>query len=220
MPRAQAGDPEFQNLIGFMFFFGEGAPMDRPESHIWFHKAADQGHVLAQRNLALMHRLGLGVPRDLKEADFYARSAEMADLERLVADMPTSRRSSMRAVGRRVTQQNLERGEATYAAFCAGCHGLNGIAAYIGSPSFALGDRLQKPDAILLYSIFQGKGVMPSWGDKLPHDRLVDTLAFARTLQTQYECGISAGIRRTPELYFLFGPMENNHAAHSNSSGE
>ena len=205
-----------------MYFFGEGAPKDRSQAHLWFHNAADQGHVLAQRNLALMHRLGIGVPVDRKEADFYARSADMADLERLVDTIPASRRSSMRKVERdpAAARRKMERGEATYATFCAGCHGLNGVAAYIGSPSFALGDRLQKPDAVLFYSIFHGKGMMPSWGDKLSEDRLRDTLAFVRTLQTQYENGIAAGIRRAPGSYFLFGPMEDDHAAFRSSIEE
>lgn len=216
LPRAQAGEPDFQNLIGFMFFFGEGAPMDRPEAHLWFHNAADQGHALAQRNLAIMHRLGIGIPKDLEEARFYARSAGIADIERLVSSVPANLRSTTQEIDHdyRIAGHNMERGEATYVTFCAGCHGLNGIAAYIGSPSFALGDRLHKPDGELLYSIFQGKGVMPSWGDKFSDQRLRAVLAFVRTLPKQYENGIAAGIRRAPGLYFLFGPMEDDSSAY------
>jgi len=216
LPRAQAGDPEFQNLIGFMLFFGEGAPMNRPEAHFWFHSAADQGHAQAQRNLAIMHRLGIGEPPDLEEAGFYARSAGITDLDRIVEAIPSSVRGDMREVEQDdlVAKHDMKRGEATYTTFCAGCHGLNGIATYIGSPSFALGERLQEPDAVLLYSIYQGKGVMPSWGDKLPKDRLRDVLAFARSLQKQYQNGIAEGIRRAPGRYFLFGPMEDDDSAY------
>ena len=216
LPRAQAGEPDFQNLIGFMFFFGEGAPMDRSKAHLWFHNAADQGHVLAQRNLAIMHRLGIGMPPDIEEARFYARSAGITDIERLVAAVPSSLRSGTQEFEHdyHVAGQNMERGEATYVTFCAGCHGLNGIAAYIGSPSFALGDRLHKPDGELLYSIFNGKGVMPSWGDKFSEQRLREVLAFVRTLPKRYENGIAEGIRRAPGLYFLFGPMENDSSAY------
>jgi mono/diheme cytochrome c family protein len=199
-----------------MLFFGEGAPINRPEAHFWFHSAADQGHALAQRNLAIMHRLGIGEPPDIEEAVFYARSAGITDLDRLVEAMPSALRGSLREVEQDTlfAEHELERGEATYTTFCAGCHGLNGIAAYIGSPSFALGERLQEPDSVLLYSIYQGKGVMPSWGDKLPEDRLRDVLAFARSLQRHYENGIAEGIRRAPGRYFLFGPMEEDDSAY------
>jgi mono/diheme cytochrome c family protein len=221
LPQARAGDPEFQNLIGFMLFFGEGVSMNRPEAHFWFHSAADQGYALAQRNLAIMHRLGTGTPPDIKEAVFYARSAGITDLGRLVEAMPSSLRDGMREVEQdhRAAGHNTERGEATYTAFCAGCHGLNGIATYIGSPSFALGERLRKTDAELLYSIYQGKGVMPSWGDKFSEDRLLDVLAFVRTLRKQYENGIAEGIRRAPGRFFLFGPMEEDDSAYRISFG-
>jgi len=216
LPRAEAGDPDFQNLIGFMLFFGEGLAMNRPQAHLWFHRAADQGHVLARRNLAIMHRLGTGGPPDLEEADFYARAAGLSDLDRLIGAVPAAVRDGMRVAGpdHLVTARDMDRGEAPYTTFCAGCHGLNGVAAYIGSPSFALGERLQKPDSVLLHSIYQGKGLMPSWGDKLPEDTLRDMLAFVRTLQKQYQNGIAAGIRRAPGRFFLFGPMEENDAAY------
>ncbi|MHA1529558.1 MAG: c-type cytochrome, partial [Alphaproteobacteria bacterium] len=201
LPRAESGDPDFQNLIGFMLFFGEGLAVDRPQAHLWFHRAADQGHTLAQRNLAIMHRLGIGEPPDLEEARAYARLAEMTDLDRLVGAMPSSLTGGTLEVGRDTLAagRDRERGEATYTTFCAGCHGLNGIATYIGSPSFALGETLHKPDSVLLYSIHQGKGIMPGWGNKLAADRLLDALAFVRTLPERYQNGIAEGIRRAPE---------------------
>ncbi|MFQ5565260.1 MAG: c-type cytochrome [Paracoccaceae bacterium] len=216
LPRAQAGDPEFQNLIGFMLFFGEGAPVNRPVAHSWFHRAADQGYTLAQRNLAIMHGLGVDGPPDREEARVYARLAGITNLDRLVAAIPSSLRNGVRAFEKDApgADHEMGRGEATYVTFCAGCHGLNGIVAYIGSPSFALGERMQKPDSLLLYSIMRGKGVMPGWGNKLPEGRLRDALAFARTLQTQYENGIAEGIRRAPARYFLFGPMEDDDSAY------
>ena len=44
-------------------------------------------------------------------------------------------------------------GEKLYITFCAGCHGFNDIAYYVNSPSFALGERLQKSDHELQKSI-------------------------------------------------------------------
>ena len=105
-------------------------------------------------------------------------------------------------------------GETTFVTFCAGCHGLNGIAAYVDSPSFALGDRMEKPDAELIESVRNGKGVMPSWGDKLSDRQMRDVLGFVRSLEDQYEAGIVTGIRRAPGLYFLFGPMTRDPAAY------
>jgi mono/diheme cytochrome c family protein len=135
--------------------------------------------------------------------------------------MPSSLRGGTQGFGQdhRAVGHDMERGEATYVTFCAGCHGLNGIATYIGSPSFALGERMQEPDTALLYSINQGKGVMPSWGDKFSERRLADVLDFVRTLQKQYEIGIAEGIRRAPGSYFLFGPMEDDDSAYRISFG-
>jgi hypothetical protein len=63
--------------------------------------------------------------------------------------------------------------------FCAGCHGLNGIAGYVGAPSFALGERMEKSDRELMGSITGGHEVMPEWGDKLPDGLLIEALRFA-----------------------------------------
>ena len=216
LPRAQAGEPEFQNLIGFMLFFGEGVPMDQRQAHFWFHSAADQGHALAQRNLAATHRLGTGQPPDLEHAGYHARSGSSTGPGRLVGASPSARSGAMLegVQDNLAAKPDIGRGEATYAAFCAGCHGLNGIAAYTGSPSFALGERMRKPDSALLRSIYQGKGVMPSWGDKFPEARLLNLLAFVRTLERQYENGIAEGIRGAPGRFFLFGPMEEDASAY------
>lgn len=216
MVLAQAGDPEFQNLIGFMLFFGEHLPMNRLEAHFWFHQSADQGHTTAQRNLAIMHMIGIGVPKDLEQAEFYANAAGTIDLHDLVERIHSSIRGGEQKSGHddRFADQGQERGESTYATFCAGCHGLHGIAAYVGSPSFALGDRMEKPDAVLLDSIRNGKGMMPGWGNKFSAERLVEVFAFIRTLERRYQNGIAQTLRGPPGIYFLFGPMEKDHLAY------
>jgi hypothetical protein len=38
--------------IGRMWFFGEGRPVDREKAFTYFEKAARQGHLFAQRNVA------------------------------------------------------------------------------------------------------------------------------------------------------------------------
>ncbi len=105
-------------------------------------------------------------------------------------------------------------GEQTYVTFCAGCHGLNGIAAYAGAPSFALGDRMEKKDADLLHTIIHGHGVMPTWGSKLSEQSLANALRFIRTLPRQYENGIVQSLRAAPAFYFLFGPMSAEPVAY------
>ena len=189
LAKAEAGDSESQNLIGFMLYFGEGAPRDLRRAQDWFRRAAGQGNAMAQRNLAVMRGLGIGVAADHRAVGAIAHAGDPTPADR-------------------------SRGEDVFATFCAGCHGLNGVAAYVDSPSFALGERMDKTDSALLHSIVNGRGLMPDWGNKLAQEDLVAVLAFVRTLQQDYRDGIGRGLRPAPGRYFLFGPMENNDAAY------
>ena len=142
---AEAGDAKSQNLIGFMLYFGEGIPQDRSTAHRWFHRASDQGDANAQLNVAVMHYLGSGVVKDLDDAErffFVAKKTRSLTPDRSSKLEAPSTLAEL--VGRAAMRpQNSESlGESTYAMFCAGCHGLNGIAAYVGSPSFALAERV------------------------------------------------------------------------------
>lgn len=217
LSRARAGEAESQNLAGFMLFFGEGVPRDRAEAHRWFHAAADQGSARAQRNLAIMHYLGAGVPRDLTEAERYfslAREAPPGPDGRALPfmDHPSIGEAVEQAGGR--MKHEKRPGEIVYVTFCAGCHGLNGIAAYIHSPSFAIGDRLDRSDAALLRSVMQGIGEMPGWGNKLPARDLDDVVRFVRAFPEQYELGVLQELRPPPPFYFLFGPMRRDPSAY------
>jgi mono/diheme cytochrome c family protein len=208
---AERGDPDAQNLIGFMLYFGEGVRMDRAAAHHWFHLSADQGNASAQLNLALMHYIGGGVPRDIQEAEHYLRfaresKAKLADAASML-DVPDNLDElANRAV--RLLQIQDSSGESAYLTFCGGCHGFNGIAAYVQAPSFALAERMEKSDAELFRTIITGHGVMPRWENKLPDDVLLDALRFVRTLPLQYRNGIAQVRRAPPSLYFLFGPMQ------------
>jgi len=97
--------------------------------------------------------------------------------------------------------------EKTYLQFCGGCHGFNGIAWYVNSPSFALRERMHKSDAELADSISNGRGAMPSWENMLlPHQ--IDALVkFIRTLPETYERGIGNELRPSPDLFFRFRPI-------------
>jgi len=50
---AETGEPEAQNIIGFMLFFGEVAPSDPALAAHWFLSAASQGNVSARFSMAL-----------------------------------------------------------------------------------------------------------------------------------------------------------------------
>ena len=59
-------------------------------------------------------------------------------------------------------------GARTFLTFCAGCHGMDGFAAYEHAPSFSMGERLQKDDRELLQSVLKGTGNMPPWRGTRP----------------------------------------------------
>jgi mono/diheme cytochrome c family protein len=303
LPLAVAGDPDIQNFLGFMYFYGEGVELNYDNAHYWFHLAAEEGNLKAQRNLGIFHsRLLPRIPEkyfDSEEANLWfslsaasslnpkvstmvSRSYSKfltADAEKLLKETekrhigetifvtlcagchgfdghaPYSGAPSF-ALGERLNQSNsvladsilngkglatvsyirrLDNSSAdsaqvaelptqaqqfardegnepdpvekTYLQFCGGCHGFNGIAWYVNSPSFALRERMHKSDAELADSIAKGRGAMPSWENMLlPHQ--IDALVkFIRTLSEAYERGIGNELRPSSNLFFRFRPI-------------
>lgn len=312
LPLAEAGDPDAQNTLGFMYFYAEGVELDFDSAHFWFHEAAEQGHALAQRNLGLFHsQVSPRVPPeyfDPAEANLwfslYSASAEggsslaaqsysaflesmawldaedtvsldgtgeriyltacagchgfdrrssyprapslvsagtqaksEAELLQTVLNgrntMPAWRgtlteeqarsvlaylRSRSASLGKEETSDNALLGagdlvsgndlpERLYTRFCGGCHGFNGISYYVNSPSFALGQRLEKSDEELARSISGGKGVMPSWENMLTEEQIRSLVGYIRTLADAYQAGIDRELLMTPDHYFLFPPL-------------
>jgi TPR repeat protein len=79
-PLAKGGNAEAQNMLGYMYRYGQGVPQDFEQARQWYRLAADQGHARAQNNLGAMYRQGLGVPQDYKEAlRWFRRSAEQGN---------------------------------------------------------------------------------------------------------------------------------------------
>ena len=115
------------------------------------------------------------------------------------ASRPSER--SMGAMG-----ANLN-GEKLFTKFCAGCHGFNGVAYYVNSPSFALGERMEKSDHELLRSIANGIGEMPGWDNMLSPEQRREIVKFVRGLQSQFRAGIASGLRPPVSLYFRFRPI-------------
>lgn len=57
--------PDAQNDLGACYANGTGVPQDLEEAAYWYECAAQQGHLLAQRNLSWLYYDGEGVPQDL-----------------------------------------------------------------------------------------------------------------------------------------------------------
>jgi len=67
--RAEDGEAEAQNEIGFCYGKGVHVPRNYKSAHLWYGKSAEQGFANAQFNLGVLHYQGLGCKRDLGEAE-------------------------------------------------------------------------------------------------------------------------------------------------------
>jgi len=66
--RVSAKDPVFQFWVGRSYEVGHGIEQNYAEAAKWYKLAADQGHAVAQNNLAVCYTNGKGVAKDDKEA--------------------------------------------------------------------------------------------------------------------------------------------------------
>lgn len=208
---AEAGLVSQQVRLGFMLFFGEAAPFDPDAARRWFTTAAEAGDPVARLDLALMTALGIGGPPDRAQAEelFEASMVDPArpvwlvygTLEDYVADAC------------RLPRVEADAGERTYGTFCSGCHGVHGIAAFGGSPSFAFGERMEKSDSELLQTVLFGYDVMPGWSGKVADDQLFAALRYLRTLQDDFRLGVLRRQRPEPPWFFRFGPMSTDFGA-------
>lgn len=79
-PLADQGDPQAQDLVGFMYWSGQGGPQNYAEAVKWYRKAAEQGLPNAQFNLGVTYDKGQGVPQDSAEAiKWYRKAAERGE---------------------------------------------------------------------------------------------------------------------------------------------
>ena len=79
-PLAAQGNAEAQNMVGYMYRWGQGVAQDFETARYWYRLAADQGHQSAQNNLGLLYRYGLGVPKDYAKAfRWFLRAAEQGN---------------------------------------------------------------------------------------------------------------------------------------------
>ncbi|MBL4613560.1 MAG: cytochrome c [Magnetovibrio sp.] len=66
---------------------------------------------------------------------------------------------------------------------CPSCHGLDGKSVVPGVPSFSKGERMMKPDAVLVETIIKGAKIMPAWKGILSSKDMFDVITFIRTLR-------------------------------------
>ncbi len=79
-PLAYQGNVEAQNMLGFMYRWGQGVDQDFSKAQEWYRRAADHGYPTAQNNLGLVFRYGLGVPKDFQQAfQWFLRAAEQGN---------------------------------------------------------------------------------------------------------------------------------------------
>jgi len=211
LPLADDANPEIQNFVGFMLYYGQGIEADRRRAHALFHRAAENGSRDAYVNLGVVHSIGAdGVPVDYREAlKAFATAALMDDVDRVAgpdsgARMPVPAQFETLV---RVDAGGSAKGREVFLRFCAGCHGFNGFALFPLAPSFAMGERLTQSDAALMQSILNGKNLMPSWGDKLDHRLLEKALAYLRALAIRSGFGqLPAADNAPPEQFYIFDP--------------
>ena len=79
--RAEKGDAEAQYNLAQRYFYGDDTIVkDDVEAVKWFHKAAEQGHALAQNALGYCYGKGKGVPEDKAEGvRWYLKAAEQGN---------------------------------------------------------------------------------------------------------------------------------------------
>ena len=79
-PLAAQGNTQAQNMLGYMYRFGQGVPQNYELAIQWYRRAADNGHAQAQNNLGALYRYGLGVNLDYQEAfRWFLRAAEQGN---------------------------------------------------------------------------------------------------------------------------------------------
>lgn len=209
LPLAVAGDPEIQHLLGYMFFYGEGVELDYEAAHQWFHLAAEEGHVRAQRNLGIIHaRAVTRIPEKFhnpREANLWFSLAAANPENLLPSPLAGLSYEKFLAAGSgeaKSRQYRGQSGEIIYLGACAGCHGFAGEAAYPETPSFARGERLGQSDTTLARSIINGRGMMPAWGGSLSERQVGEVLAYIRQTFT------AGAVTRTASEHPVAAPVD------------
>jgi hypothetical protein len=77
--KAEQGQPAFQAYFGYLYLNGQnGLQQNYEEAFKWYHRAADQGYVLAEYNLGVMYDEGIGVTQSHEAGYFWLTLAANA----------------------------------------------------------------------------------------------------------------------------------------------
>ena len=74
-------------------------------------------------------------------------------------------------------------GRQVYDMHCQTCHGDGGVSVMPGTPNFATGEQLFKPDTDLFEAIRNGRNMMPGYRGLIEDSEILDVIAYLRTLQ-------------------------------------
>lgn len=74
------------------------------------------------------------------------------------------------------------RSQQLYQMHCAACHGIRGEGIIPEAPKFQRGERLDKPDMLLMQSVRSGKNIMPPFFGILKDQEILEVLLYIRTL--------------------------------------
>jgi TPR repeat protein len=81
-PLAKAGNMDAENLLGLMYYMGQGVPQDYKQAMLWLRKAATQGKADAQYVTGAMYYTGNAVLQDHKQAVYwFTKAAEQNHAE-------------------------------------------------------------------------------------------------------------------------------------------
>jgi TPR repeat protein len=78
---AEAGDSKAQLLLGLAYFYGQAAAQDPRLANQWLSKAADQGDVLAQYQLAVNHSAQDTQPDATEAVKWFTKAAQQGHTE-------------------------------------------------------------------------------------------------------------------------------------------
>ncbi len=73
--RLNPNHADLQCYLGFAYYKGEGVPQNHTQAVVWWRKAVEHGHGIAQYMLSIAYSKGEGVPQDHTQAIVWCRKA-------------------------------------------------------------------------------------------------------------------------------------------------
>ena len=84
---ADEGDGSAMYMIGLMYQYGNGVPVDYAKAMDWYRKAVDAGYSGAMSSIGDLYKDGLGVDKDIEKAkEWYVKGADTGDVGAMYAN--------------------------------------------------------------------------------------------------------------------------------------